>query len=127
MAVKSFTADEKAEALRLLKDGHTRKEVADQMGCSVASLQLWKRATGGKKKGKKKKTAKSVKKAAKVAGECNCECCCCVSFEEFAHGYWSKAPHAGEVLKLPPDMMPEAVKYINNVLKYAHDHLGCGK
>ena len=112
-----------------MKDGHTRQEVADQMGCSVASLQLWKKSVGGKKKGKKKKTAKSTKKAAavEVAEECTCECCCCVSFEEFAHGYWSKAPHAGEVLKLPPDMMPEAVKYINNVLKYAHDHLCCGQ
>jgi len=132
MAVKSFTADEKAEALQLLKDGHSRKEVADQMGCSIASLQLWKRSAGGKKKGKKKKTAKSTKKGAVASASacqcgCGCECCCCVSFEEFAHGYWSKAPHAGEVLKLPPDMMPEAVKYINNVLKYAHDHLGCGK
>ena len=134
MAVKSFSEAEKAEALQLLKDGHTRKEVADQMGCSVASLQLWKRATGGKKSGKKKK-AKSKKKVASVEAAdgctcgcgCNCECCCCISFEEFAHGYWAKAPHAGEVLKLPPDMMPEAVKYINNVLKYAHDHLGCGK
>ena len=127
MAVKSFSQEEKAKALQLLKDGHTQKEVSEQMGCSIASLQLWKRATEGKKKSKKKKTAKLAKKTAKVAEECNCECCCCVSFEEFAHGYWSKAPHAGEVLKLPPDMMPEAVKYINNVLKYAHDHLGCGK
>ena len=100
MAVKSFSQEEKAKALQLLKDGHTQKEVSEQMGCSIASLQLWKRATGGKKKSKKKKTAKLAKKTAKVAEECNCECCCCVSFEEFAHGYWSKAPHAGEVLQV---------------------------
>ena len=127
MAVKSFSQEEKAKALQLLKDGHSRKEVADQMGCSVASLQLWKKSAGGKKNGKKKKTAKSTKKAAEVAEECTCECCCCVPFEDFVHDYWTKCPKAGEVLKLPPDMMPEAVKYINNVLKYAHDHLGCGK
>jgi len=128
MAVKSFSQEEKTKALQLLKDGHTRQEVADQMGCSVASLQLWKKSAGGKKKGKKKKTAKSTKKvAAEVAEECTCECCSCVSFEDFVHDYWTKCPKAGEVLKLPPDMMPEAVKYINNVLKYAHDHLGCGK
>jgi hypothetical protein len=27
-------------------------------------------------------------------------------------------------MKLPPDMMPEAVKYVNNVLKYAYETLG---
>ena len=132
MAVKSFSQEEKEKALQLLKDGYTQKEVADQMGCSVASLQLWKKATGGKKKGKKKKATKSAKKATAASASecqcgCDCECCCCVPFEEFVHGYWTKYPKAGEVLKLPPDMMPEAVKYINNVLKYAHDHLGCGK
>jgi len=37
-----------------------------------------------------------------------------------------KYPKASEVLKLPPDMMPEAVKYVNNVLKYAYDNL-CGE
>ena len=124
MAVKSFSAEERAKALQLLKDGHTQKEVADQTGCSIASLRLWKKAAGGKKSSKKKK-AKSTKKAAAVEVTNECTCGCCISFEEFAHGYW--ATHAGEVLKLPPDMMPEAVKYINNVLKYAHNHLGCGK
>ena len=127
MAVKSFSADERAEALQLLKDGHTLKDVAQQIGCSVASLQSWKKQAGGKKNGKKKK-AKSKKKVAavEVAEECNCECCNCVPFEDFVHDYWAEAPNAGEVLKLPPDMMPEAVKYINNVLKYAYDNL-CGK
>jgi len=127
MAVKSFTAEEKAEALQLLKDGHTLKGVAQQIGCSVASLQSWKKTTGGKKNGKKKK-AKSTKEVAaiEVAEECNCECCSCVPFGEFVRGYWSETPHAAKVLSLPPDMMPEAVKYINNVLKYAHENL-CGK
>jgi transposase-like protein len=128
MAVKSFSAEEKAEALQLLKDGHTLKEVALQTGYSVASLQSWKKQAGGKKSGKKEK-AKSKKKLATVeaTAECNCENCRCVSFEEFARGYWAEAPKASEVLKLPPDMMPEAVKYINNVLKYAYDSLCCGK
>jgi len=127
MAVKSFSVEEKAEALRLLKDGHTLKEVAQQVGCSVASLQSWKKATGGKQKSKKKK-AKSSKKVAAVEAttECDCESCCCVSFEEFARGYWAEAPHAEKVLSLPPDIMPEAVQYINNVLKYAYDNL-CGQ
>ena len=126
MAVKSFSAEEKAKALQLLKDGHTRKEVADQMGCSVASLQLWKRAAGGKKSGKKKTKSKKKAAAVEAMAVCNCECCCCVSFEDFVHDYWTQYPKASEVLSLPPDRIPEAVKYINNVLKYAYDNL-CGE
>jgi transposase len=127
MATKSFSVEEKAEALRLLKDGHTLKEVAQQIGCSVASLQSWKKTAGGKKQGKKKKAKSSKKVAAtETTAECDCESCCCISFEEFARGYWAEAPNAEKVLSLPPDMMPEAVQYINNVLKYAYDNL-CGK
>jgi len=126
MPIKSFSPEARAEALQLLKDSISQKEVAEQVGCSIASLQSWKKQTGGKKRGKKKK-AKSSKKVAAVeaAAGCTCECCNCVSFDEFARGYWAEAPHAGEVLTLPPDMMPEAVKYINDVLKYAYDNL-CG-
>ena len=128
MAVNSFSAESRADALRLLKDGHTLKDVAQQVGCSVASLQSWKKSAGGKKIGKKKK-AKSTKKVAAVEATegCDCGCGCCVSFEDFVHDYWTKCPKASEVLSLPPNMMPEAVKYINNVLKYAHDHLCCGE
>jgi len=125
MPIKSFSAEAKAEALQLLKDGTPQKEIAEQIGCSIASLQSWKQQAKGKKNGKKKK-AKSGKKVAAVEAttECTCECCNCVPFDDFVHGYWSKSPKAGEVLKLPPDMMPEAVKYVNNVLKYAYDTLG---
>ena len=115
MAVKTFSADARAEALQLLKDGLQQKEVAEQIGCSIASLQSWKQQAKGKKK--KAKSSKKVA-AVEVAEECNCECCSCVPFEDFVHDYWTKCPKAGEVLKLPPDMMPEAVKYVNNVLKY---------
>jgi len=124
MPIKSFSPEARAEALQLLKDGHPQQEVADQVGCSIASLQAWKRQAKGKKSGKKKK-AQSGKKVAAVEAECTCECCCCVPFEEFVQGYWTECPKASEVLKLPPNMMPEAVKYVNNVLKYAYDNLCC--
>jgi len=125
MPVKSFSPEERAKALQLLKAGHPQKEIADQIGCSVASLQSWKKATKGKRSGKKKKS-KSSKKIAAADAECTCERCNGVPFEDFVQTYWTKSPNANEVLKLPPDMMPEAVKYVNNVLKYAYDQL-CAK
>jgi len=127
MPVKSFSPEERAEALQLLKEGHPQKEIAEQIGCSIASLQSWKKQAKSKKNGKKKK-AKSSKKsaAAEATAECTCECCDCIPFDEFVRDYWAKCPKAGDVLKLPPDMVPEAVRYVNNVLKYAYDNL-CGK
>jgi len=122
MPIKSFSAEEKATALQLLKDGIPQKDIAAQIGCSIASLQSWKQQAKGKKSGKKKK-AKSSKKVAAVDAECTCECCNGIPFEDFVQGYWAKSPKAGEVMKLPPDMMPEAVKYVNNVLKYAYENL----
>ena len=128
MPVKSFSPEARAEALQLLKGGYSQKEVAEQVGCSIASLQSWKQQAKGKKNGKKKKAKSSKKVAAAVEAvtECTCECCTCVPFDDFVQGYWTQCPNAGEVLKLPPDMMPEAVKYVNNVLKYAYKNL-CGK
>ena len=123
MPVKTFSAEERANALQLLKDGTPQKEVADQIGCSVASLQSWKQQAKGKKNGKKKRAKSSKKVAVKADAECTCECCNCIPFEDFVQGYWAKSPKAGEVLKLPPDMMPDAVKYVNNVLKYAYENL----
>ena len=125
MPVKSFSPEERANALQLLKDGTPQKEIAEQIGCSIASLQSWKQQAKGKKNGKKKK-AKSSKKAVAVKAdvESTCECCNCVPFDDFVHGYWAKSSKAGDVMKLPPDMMPEAVKYVNNVLKYAYETLG---
>jgi transposase len=127
MAVKSFSPEARAEALQLLKEGLPQKEIAERIGCSIPSLQSWKKQVGGKKTGKKEK-AKSSKKSAAVETDagCTCECCTCVPFEDFVRDYWTKCTDAGEVLKLPPDMMPDAVKYVNNVLKYAYDNL-CGK
>ena len=126
MPIKSFSPEARAEALQLLQDGSSQQEVADQIGCSIASLQAWKRLAKGKKSGKKKKTKSSKRVAAvETETECTSECCHCVPFEDFVHAYWTKYPKAGEVLKLPPDMMPEAVKYVNNVLKYAYDNLCC--
>jgi hypothetical protein len=125
MAVKSFSPEVRAEALQLLKEGLPQKEIAERIGCSIPSLQSWKKQAGGKKKKKVKLSKKKV--AAKITDAgCTCECCNCIPFEGFVRDYWTKNPNAGEVLKLPPDMMPEAVKYVNDVLKYAYDNL-CGK
>ena len=53
---KSFSAEVKAEAVQLLAEGATVSQVAGLMGCSINSIQNWKKAAGvSPKRGKKKK------------------------------------------------------------------------
>jgi len=144
---KSFTPEEKTEAVRLITQGnYTLKQAAAEMGCSVASLQNWKKAADmettaeptvkstkkrGKKKTKKalkKATKKSAKKVAKAPWQTKGVTGTApvgqppISFDEFAQGYW-RLPEASGILSLPSDIIPEAVQYVNNVLWYAYDRL----
>ena len=136
---KSFTGEAKAEALRLLREGYTRKDVAAQIGCSTAALQLWKvEAKAGKikvatnavgatesavkpaKKIKKtkKRRRKNMAKTTVVRAPATKSL---ITFDEFVQEYWSECPAATDIMRLSPDLMPTAVRYVNNVLRYAYD------
>ena len=149
---QSFSPEIKAEALRLVfEEGYTAKKAAEYAGCSTFSIQQWKAAAkkngNGKvkaakrtvedtetaeptvkkvKKTKKagKKSKKVTKKAAKVVSANVAPCCAAaVSFDEFVQGYWSECKGATAVLQLPPDLAPQAVEYVNNVLRFAYAQL----
>ena len=151
----SFSPEVKAEALRLIReDGYTAKQAADYAGCSINAISNWKAAAkkngNGKAKSAKKivedtesaeptvkavkkpkkagkKSKKVTKKAAKVVSANVAPCCAAaVSFDEFVQGYWSECKGATAVLQLPPDLAPQAVEYVNNVLRYAYDQF-CGE
>jgi transposase-like protein len=143
---KSFTPEAKAETLRLIRDeGWTAKQAAELTGCSISAITLWKtEAKAGKfkvaakattngtgtaepavksvKKGKKgkrrrKSTTKGTVATAPIAKPS-------ITFDEFVQGYWKKCDGASDVLRLPPDIMPKAVQYVNNVLRYAYSWFG---
>ena len=146
---KSFTVETKAEALRLIREEeYTAKQAAEQIGCSVQAIQQWKAAA---KSGKIKIAAKgnsngakttepvvkSVKKAKKskrrrrkgVAKQTVATVPTekpQITFDEFVQDYWHEYPEATDILRLPPDLMPTAVQYVNNVLRYAYDQF-CGR
>ena len=140
-AKKFFSAEAKAKAVRLLaEEGNTLKKVAKKIGCSVASLQSWKKAAGAvsvetaveefaevtakpTKKTKKvgRRGKKMVKKtAAKTAPVQKSS----ITFDEFVQDYWSECEGATDALRLSPDITPRAVEYVNNVLRYAYDKFG---
>jgi transposase-like protein len=64
---KSFSPEIRAKAVQLLNDGWTLKDTANEIGCSVPALQLWKKAAGGGKATKKTAKKASRKRAAKTA------------------------------------------------------------
>ena len=146
---KSFTPEIRAEAMRLVfEDGYTAKQAAEFAGCSTFTIQQWKAAAkkngNGKAKSAKKtvedtesaeptvkavkktkkaskKSKKVAKKAAKAVSADVAPCCAsAVSFDEFVQGYWSECKGATAVLQLSPDLAPQAVEYVNNVLRYAY-------
>jgi hypothetical protein len=134
-----FTPEINAETLRLIREeGYTQKQAAEFAGCSINAINDWKKAAGKIKvavngAGTAEPAAKSVKKSkkrrrrkgtAKAAVGTMPSGKATITFDEFVQKYWSEYKGASDVLRLPPDMMPKAVQYVNNVLRYAYDRLG---
>ena len=140
---KSFSPEIKAEALRLIREeGYTAKQAAEYAGCSVQAIQQWKAAaksgkmkaaaketTNGtktaepavksaKKAKKGKRRRKGIKKTTVVTAPAEKPL---ITFDEFVQDYWNECEGASDVLCLPPDIMPKAVQYVNDVLQYAYD------
>jgi transposase-like protein len=137
---KSFSPETKTEALRLIRDeSYTAKQAAEYAGCSVNAISLWK---AEEKSGKikvaasgadaDKPTVKSVKKSKKskrrrskrVKASTVRTAPAGITFDEFVQEYWSKSGKASDILRLPADIMPKAIQYVNDVLRYAYNRFG---
>lgn len=138
-----FTPETKAEALRLIRDeGYTLMQAAEYAGCSVAAITLWKREVkSGKIKvaaretskeamvaeptvmsaKKTRKTRRRRKAIAKTTVATTSTVKPAITFEKFVQNYWSESKGASDVLRLPADIMPKAIQYVNDVLRYAYN------
>ena len=129
---KSFSAETKAEAMRLIhEEGYTTKQAATQIGCSINAIQNWKAAakTAGRAAKPAKKARKIKRRRRKDVAKTTVGTVSVtkppVTFDKFVQAYWNESPEATDILRLPPDLMPAAVQYVNNVLRYAYDRF-CG-
>ena len=126
---KSFSAETKAEALRLIREeNYTARQVATQIGCSIQAIQQWKAAAKklAEPSVKPIKKTKRIKQrrgkgVAKTTGGIAPTVKPSISFDEFAQRYWSECAGASDILRLPPDITPTAIQYVNSVLRYAYD------
>lgn len=120
---KSFSPEAKAEALEMLANGSTLKQTSEHIGCSVATLQTWKKSTKtGKKAKAAKKTAKKSEKVAEHVEPQPAECDA-ASFESFIREYWCQENRGKELLKSKPLEGFDLFFRINEALQYAYDHL----
>lgn len=121
MSRKTFSAKDKARALKLMSEGTlTHKKIAQKFGCSLAALQQWKRAA----------------RDTQVTDQCQCEeveeCCgkhvaCSLpkrgTADDFVRQFWNKNFRAVDMLLSPKDVSSEeVVKLVNEALLYAYNH-----
>ena len=127
MARITFTPAQKAKALMLIDKGMTGSAVADKIGCSLASIQVWKRERGeGKIKmndpdkeeeeyEEEEATPHHQRHSAVHSSKIT------VSREDFIKKYWQNKS-VDTVMKMP-ETIDEVVNLINNALSYAYTHL----
>ena len=122
MAKKGFSVKDKEKALKLMANGVSQSQVAEQIGCSVSSLQAWK---------------KEAKDNGQAADKDKCEETpqCCLDkgcsekattpkngADDFIRKFWNKNYRAVDMLLNPKDVSPEeAVKLVNEALTYAYE------
>jgi hypothetical protein len=111
---KTFTQEDKDKALQMLREGHTVKQTAETIGCTVASLYMWKGNSKPKKKAAKKKAAKAHKAEGMKKHHQ-------LTYDEFFRKYWTNSARAADVVLLPPDTMATVVGMVNNALKYGYE------
>jgi len=112
---KGFGTEQKTEAMRLIQEGHTQKQVAAQVGCSVASLQSWKKQFATEKpspRGAKYEEPKDEVVKSQPSQ---------VPFDKFVRKYWEG--RAVDVLLMESTVSSEIVKRVNEALRYAYDSL----
>ena len=121
LSKKHFSAKSRAEAMRLIfEEKRTYKQVAAEIGCSVASLQAWKKdykptvseAPVQEKAVPPKATHSEPKKAVTVPQ---------VSFDDFVRKYWNGGTRAVDVLLLPHEISQMVSRYVNEALRYGYD------
>jgi len=120
---KNFSAKSRNEAMRLLfEEKLTLKAVAAKIGCSVASLQTWKKhhipaetEVSVPKKAVLPKVAQSQPKKAVVTPQ--------ITFDDFVRSYWKEGTKAVDVLLLPPEISQMVSRYVNEALRYGWEKL----
>jgi transposase-like protein len=121
MAKSTFTPEQKANAIRMLNEGVSASDVIEEIGCSFASLQNWKKDYKSGKLILDDEEEEEYTSHHKGGHTSTPPSRSTISREEFIEQYW-QTRSVVTVMKMP-STIDEVVKLINNALTYAHDRL----
>jgi transcriptional regulator with XRE-family HTH domain len=125
---KRFTLDQKQDAIIKLKKGWTLAQVAEEIGCSVAALQLWKKefkdgnlTLDGYGAEETEEQEEEDYTPAPTRTHKPQPTASTASRKDFVKSYWSKVP-ASAIMEMPSST-DDVIELIDNALKYAYDEL----
>jgi transposase-like protein len=112
---KNFTAAQKEAALEMLAEGSTLKQTAENFGCSVASLQAWKKQYSSKPKAavKHAEHTEPISPVEKPKAQ--------VPFDKFVRKFWEK--RAVELVMMDSAKRDEILDIVNEALRYSYEAL----
>jgi hypothetical protein len=127
-----FTVDQKQKAIINLKKGWKLNEVADEIGCSIAALQLWKKEFKGGKFTLDGYGAEQVEEREEVEEEEDYTpaptrthkpqpTASTTSRKDFIKQYWGTLP-ASAIMDMP-ESTDDVIELIDNALTYAYNQL----
>jgi transposase-like protein len=112
---KNFTEAQREAALEMLAEGSTLKQTAENFGCSVASLQSWKKQCSSKPKAAVQHAEPPVPISPVEKPKAQ------VPFDKFVRKFWEK--RAVELVMMDSAKRDEILDIVNDALQYAHDTL----
>ena len=111
---KGFSAKVREEAMRLIfEEKLSMKDAAAKIGCSVNSVQAWKKQYNPEPSVRKTAVQPRISQPQSKSPQ--------IAFDDFVRNYWNGGTRAVDVLLLPPEIGPKVVQYVNEALRYAYD------
>jgi transposase-like protein len=117
---KIFTEAQRAAALEMVAEGSTLKQTADHFGCSVASLQAWKKRYGSKAKTAVKRAVEKTHNPPEPTVPLE-KPKAQVPFDKFVRKFWEK--RAVDVVLMDSAKRDEILDIVHEALQYSYDAL----
>jgi len=112
---KNFTEAQKEAAVEMIAEGSSLSQTAKAFGCSVASLQKWKKQYGGKAKAPTKKSVEEHPDPTPPLEKPKAQ----VPYDKFVRKFWEK--RAVDVLLMDSAKRDEILNFVNDALQYSYD------
>jgi len=123
MAKKTFSKSVKQQAVNAMSIGNlTQKQIADKFGCSVATLQVWRKEvqdTSSEDEWEEKEWEEQEEAPAPCKSKCTAPT---DTPHDLKRKFWSKGNRIDMLLNPQNVSAEEAIKLANDALQFAHEN-----